>query len=288
MNKVFYRHIANWVAYSRIHDVFNEFFICDANCPDDYFLSDDLHVAATCNSITARNSKIVDVKKPATIRKFYINGKLLPSVFNGNVANLILVIGKLGWILTDALEKDESSEYNTVWKEKKLNCYKRIMNLQDESFSLHVLEIILKDFKSQLSESLRDYMFKEANLMDHFQLIRDYYGLGRGELFQQFIVDSEMYFNKSLNDSITSLNNTFMDTAISLYTEKDKTYSRFELVSSNDELKLSFDVKWPLYIFFHPKAMEIYNKLFSYLLRLKRTNINLQKLWLFHIKEKSL
>lgn len=162
------------------------------------------------------------------------------------------------------------------------------MNLQNEPFSLQSLRILLDECKLKLSESLRSYMFEEANLMEHFALIRDYYGLGRGELFQQFIIDSETYFEKPLSESMKLLNITFTETAISLYTEKDKTHNKFELVLVDGELRLNFDIKWPLHIFFHPKAMDVYNKLFSYLLRLKKTNVNLHKLWFLHIKPRKI
>lgn len=47
-------------------------------------------------------------------------------------------------------------------------------------------------------------------------------------------------------------------------------------------MELNFDIQWPLHIIFHPNAMNLYNKLFSFLLRLKKTHIDLDKLWLNH------
>lgn len=73
-------------------------------------------------------------------------------------------------------------------------------------------------------------MVEEANLLDHLQLIRDYYALGRGELFQQFIVAAEDHLKETPTDYIiTNLNFIFAETARKLYTDNDKTYLRFEL-----------------------------------------------------------
>ncbi|XP_050294473.1 gamma-tubulin complex component 4 isoform X3 [Anthonomus grandis grandis] len=48
------------------------------------------------------------------------------------------------------------------------------------------------------------------------------------------------------------------------------------------KLQLHFEIEWPLHIVFHPEVMQCYNKLFSFLLRLKKTQINLFKLWKEH------
>lgn len=35
---MFYRHLCNWIIFGDLVDVYQEFFICDAKCPDDNFL----------------------------------------------------------------------------------------------------------------------------------------------------------------------------------------------------------------------------------------------------------
>lgn len=51
-------------------------------------------------------------------------------------------------------------------------------------------------------------------------------------------------------------------------------------------LQLNFEINWPLHIVFNPKSMELYNKLFCYLLRVSKTQIHLNKLWHSHMSGK--
>lgn len=232
------------------------------------------------------------IKRPRIVRKFYIIQNMLPSIISRDTASAILFIGRMVWILKNPPEETTSIQDN-IWNGKELEYYQKIQNLEKEPFSLQKFNARLEECKLKLSDSLRTIMIEEAQLMEHFQLIRDYYGLGRGELFQQFIVDAAEYFEKPITDNILAvLNVTLNETAIGLYTEKDQSYNRFELTLSNGSnswtsLHLNFDITWPLHIFFHPKAIEIYNQLFCYLLRLKRTGVFLNQLWLCHIKEKT-
>lgn len=137
-------------------------------------------------------------------------------------------------------------------------------------------------------------MLDEGNLKEHLQLIRDYYALGRGELFHQFIDVAEAHLKNGSEQSFTTLNSIFYETARNIYGEHDKSYLRFELTtmkgSSNtnpwSKLQLNFEINWPLHIIFHPQSMELYNKLFSYLLRLSKTQTHLNKLWLSHMAGK--
>lgn len=73
-------------------------------------------------------------------------------------------------------------------------------------------------------------MVEEAKLLEHLQLIRDYYALGRGELFQQFIIVAENQLKQTSKDYIlANLNFAFAETARKLYTDNNESYLRFEL-----------------------------------------------------------
>ncbi|KAG5872320.1 hypothetical protein JTB14_018992 [Gonioctena quinquepunctata] len=118
-------------------------------------------------------------------------------------------------------------------------------------------------------------MLKEGSLIEHLYLLRDYYALGRDCIIQK-------------------LNIIFLETARKIYGDNDKTYIKFELTSSYDvsrthpwsRLQMNFEISWPLHIVFHPKVMELYNKLFRYLLRLRKTQIDLHKLWADQVSKK--
>lgn len=73
-------------------------------------------------------------------------------------------------------------------------------------------------------------MLEEANLLEHLQLIRDYYALGRGELFQHFIITAEDYLKNTSTDNYAhALNSILIETARKMYGENDKSYTKFEI-----------------------------------------------------------
>lgn len=144
-------------------------------------------------------------------------------------------------------------------------------------------------------------MVDNAKLLEHLQLIRDYYGLGRGELFQQFLTTAEdqLKDNPSVENVNNQLNFLFRDTARRIYGDNDKTYKRFKFHIPKVEKKtkadwkawnlaeLHFNIRWPLHIVFHPHAMNLYNKLFAFLLRVKQTHIDIHSLWWKHTSTKA-
>lgn len=73
-------------------------------------------------------------------------------------------------------------------------------------------------------------MLEEANLLEHLQLIRDYYALGRGELFQHFIITAEDYLkNASSDNNVHALNTILIETAKKMYGDNDQSYTKFEI-----------------------------------------------------------
>lgn len=73
-------------------------------------------------------------------------------------------------------------------------------------------------------------MVDEAHLLDHLQLIRDYYALGRGELFQHFIITAEDHLKNTSSDNYTNtLNSVLIETARKMYGDNDKSYTKFKM-----------------------------------------------------------
>lgn len=84
-------------------------------------------------------------------------------------------------------------------------------------------------------------MLEEGNLIQHLKLIRDYYALGRGELFQQFLCISDTNLKDVPSDSLLQhINFLFHETARKIYGENDKTYLRFELSSASGQISSKF------------------------------------------------
>ncbi|KAF5291369.1 hypothetical protein FQA39_LY03520 [Lamprigera yunnana] len=306
-NTIFYRHLCNWIIYGDLVDIYNEFFICDANCADENFLYPDQLKEAKitykdrfCNMDFSKKHRIA---KPCQVRKFYLNKEMVPSNISMETAETILFLGRIVWIVRNDPNKYIDDKYHLrfkrdAWEGKDIECYRKLQALEDHPFNSAVIYNAIEECRLKLTKYLWKVMIEEAKLIDHLQLIRDYYALGRGELFQQFIVVAEEHLKETANEYIiTNLNFIFMETSRKLYTENDKSYLRFELslpgTQSKAEcsnpwsrLEINFNVSWPLHILFHPTAMGFYNKLFSFLLKVKKTHIDLHKIWSTHMEGK--
>ncbi|CAH0551488.1 unnamed protein product [Brassicogethes aeneus] len=302
INTIFYRHLCNWIIYGDLVDIYGEFFICDGKTADENF-----------QGPTQLDESTIDVKKhsqffkrtriqpPPLVRKFFINWKMVPIFIDEETAESILFMGRIVWIVRNDPKNSGDENYEIkykrdIWEGKDMEYYKKLQALESQSFNKALFQKTIEECRLKLTKYLWTVMLDEGHLMEHLQLIRDYYALGRGELFQQFVTVAEKQMNnRSTNSIVQNLNSVFLETARKIYGENDKTYLKFELATSRSNisktnlwarLKINFEVNWPLHIVFHPKVMELYNKLFCYLLRMKKTQIDLHKLWQLHALKK--
>lgn len=176
------------------------------------------------------------IKKPELVRKFCLKQEMLPKSISVKTAETILFIGRIVWIIRNNPKMADDEKYQLklkkdIWEGKDAEYYKAIKSLEKRPFNVSEFEKTIQECKLKLTKFLWGIMLEEANLLEHLQLIRDYYGLGRGELFQQFIMTSEEQLKQTPSDKIVqNLNFIFSDTARKIYSENDKTYLRFELL----------------------------------------------------------
>ncbi|XP_066263011.1 gamma-tubulin complex component 4 [Euwallacea similis] len=290
INTVFYQHLCNWVICGDLVDPYNEFFICDGKVADENFLYPEQMSERT--AVPSVNK----IKRPPIVRKFYINWDMVPKFISQDSAESILFMGRIVWILrNDPKRMEYTGDYQTnfrrdIWEGKEIEYYNKIRSVGDQSLSAGEFRSVTEECRSKLTKYLWSVMLKEGNLVEHLKLIREYYALGRGELFQQFLAVNNIKDVPS-DSLLQQINTLFHETARKIYGENDKSYIRFELTCPGGQisrtklwqsLHLNFEMQWPLHIIFHPEVIGFYNKLFSFLLRLKKTQINLFKLWTYH------
>lgn len=307
VNTVFYKHLCNWIVYGDLFDNCNEFFICDANCADENFLyPDQLKETDGIKKDSYFDidfSKKHKMKRPCEVRKFDLKKDMVPINISMETAETILFLGQIVWIIRNDPKTYFDDKYQLkfkrdMWDGTDVEYYRKLQSLENIPFNSNVFDKTIEECRLKLTKYLWKIMIDEAKLLDHLQLIRDYYALGRGELFQQFIVLAEDHVKDITNEYfLTNLNFIFSETARKLYTENDKSYLSFELTlpkslvkSKNSSpwsrLEINFNASWPLHILFHPTAMGFYNKLFCFLLKVKKTHIDLHKIWLLHMEGK--
>lgn len=304
VNKMFYNQLANWLIFGNINDVYEEFFICDCNCDDEDFLYDWEAEKTTTTATTIHNyNKSPILKTSHKVQKFMIRPNLLPSMMLVESAESILFIGRMIWILQNDPRRNDSMLKahlrNEIWSGNALEYVADIQAMEQDPFDRSRFEKKIGEYRGKLTKYLWTVMIDEANLLEHLQMIRDYYCLGRGELFQHFIVAAEEQLPEIPdNYIIKNLNYIFADTARQIYSSSDDSHTKFELVMpyhmTQEEyavnplgfVEMYFEVKWPLHVIFRPKVITLFNKVFTFLMRVKKTHIDLHQLWLKHMDVK--
>lgn len=216
INTVFYQHLCNWIIYGNLVDPFNEFFICDGKVADTNFL------------YPAQATKMVSkIKQPPHVRKFSINWDKLPKSISEDLAESILFMGRIMWILRNNPKRTEyTGDYETkfrqdIWEGKEMEYYNRIRTVGDQRGNMAEFRNVIEQCRSKLTKYLWSVMLKEGHLIEHLKLIREYYALGRGELFQQFLAASD----STLKDVppellLQQINVLFQETARKIYGDR--------------------------------------------------------------------
>lgn len=300
INQIFHKQLCNWIIYGDLIDIYEEFFIVDEKMSDENFLYPEQLLEI--NESDKENSKKLvymrksKIRRPPYVKKFSINWQMVPVFINEDIAENILFIGRIVWILRNDPKTCSSDGYqinsNLELEEKDKEYYKTLKDLEVHAFNNIEFQQVMDRCRNNLTKYLWSVMLSKGNLVEHLQNIRDYFGLGRGELFQHFVLITEAHLKDTpSNSTVQKLNYLFLETARKIYGENDKTYLKFELTSTSNiteknpwtQLQLNFEINWPLHIVFHPTVMALYNKLFCFLLRLKKTQVDLHKLWVNHI-----
>ncbi|KAK7277758.1 hypothetical protein RJT34_22775 [Clitoria ternatea] len=158
-----------------------------------------------------------------------------------------------------------------------------------------------------------------ADLNGHLKALKDYFLLAKGDFFQCFLEESRQLMRLPPRQSTAEadLMVPFQLAALKTIGEEDKYFSKVLLrmpsfgitvkpslldlpkatssvdgssgasLSNSSEMSLDgwdgialeYSVDWPLHLFFTQEVLSKYLRIFQYLLRLKRTQMELEKLW---------
>uniref|UniRef100_A0A8C8DFY1 Gamma-tubulin complex component n=1 Tax=Oryzias sinensis TaxID=183150 RepID=A0A8C8DFY1_9TELE len=191
---------------------------------------------------------------------------------------------------------------------------------QQPLFSLVDFEDMIDRIRSTVAEHLWTLMVEEADLLEQLKIIKDFYLLGRGELYQVFI-DLAQHMLKTPPTAVTEhdVNVAFQQAAHKVLLDDDNLLPLLHLTvdcqgkdgketagprdgatppqdTSPREapptgwaaLGLTYKVQWPLHILFTPAVLEKYNVVFRYLLSVRRVQSQLQHCWALQMQRKHL
>ncbi|CAA0828217.1 Gamma-tubulin complex component 4 [Striga hermonthica] len=285
-HQVMYNQLTSWVVYGILHDQYGEFFVTRQEDRD----SEDDTGADTLNKLARMSTN--DVSLTDWHLGFHISLDMLPEYVPMHIAESILFAGKAIRVLRNP-SLAPSHQHIQKGSQRSQVSTGRLSMLKDSSIQTILtgeellpqseadkIESMLQDLKSFLEES-RVLMrlpprqsTAEADLMVPFQLAA-----------LKTIGEEDKYFSRvSLRMPGITLRSSHGELPKSkAYSDGDtgaQADTSMEMsVDGWDGVALEYSVDWPLHLFFTQEVLSKYLRIFQYLLRLKRTQMELEKSW---------
>lgn len=298
---VLFKQLSSWLLCGTLIDEHNEFFI-------QYQINNTLGLTAVQQDVGINSHGVSQSNNLfPEYSNYIIVNNMLPPYMTTSSAYKILFIGKtiLMFSKDPRKEKDFVSHkhVSSIWGKQEKEFYLKLKELQEmETFNVTLFEKTIEDIRLCVTEHLWQLVVVELELFHQLKLIKDFFLLGRGELFAEF-----MYQAKHILDKIpTKSSNRDVNRAFQVAAQKvlmtdeaaldkfyfslpRKTKSEFdnEVTGSGWHfLSLKYKVEWPLHLIFSEDVLNNYNLLFSFFLRVKKTQFDLHNVWSYHMTKK--
>lgn len=292
--------------YGKFVDLYGEFFIIHV---DSSRTIEKRVPQSTQASITTFHSSETSVN--LDLWHYEVNFEMLPHYFPKSWAEKVLFIGQTVLMFnsdprelvrdfTSDAELVTASEKQTVWGDQEQMFFQKFHELQEmEMLTVLTFEQIIDEIKVCVTEHLSEIAITEADLSKQLKLIKDFYLLGRGELFYEFIkAVKPLYTNLITENTVRNINRCFQVAAASVSIHDEVELFSFDMVKEEIDsfnydsrgffsfLILRYKIKWPLHLLFSPKVLDKYNDLFRFLIRIKKIQYDLHLVWCHHREEK--
>ncbi|XP_074651183.1 gamma-tubulin complex component 4-like [Tubulanus polymorphus] len=312
---VMYKQLSIWMLQGVLLDQHHEFFI-QHETPTAVAMAmaddDDLGIGG----ITGRQlqeiimqSSMYEPSIPNKREEFSIRSDMFPSYIPLSLGEKILFVGESVQMFEQKHEITSFMHYNSVLRENEEKFAKEIYNLsKHREFDLQNFEEVVGKVRMCVAERLWHMVLEENHLYTHLQVMKDMYLLGRGELFLAFIdtCNERQLLNHPPNANTQhDVNFAFHQAArMVLQVEDDQLFQAFQLTINSNKilskkpsrtdsvingwsaLGLTCTVEWPLHLLFTNSTLDKYNKLFRFLLTLKRVQLRLQNCWAEQMQNK--
>lgn len=324
---VMYKQLAAWMLHGLLLDQSDEFFIrqgpsAGAGAASQEDEEEDLGLSGLSGKQLRelqdlRLTEEENMLAPS-LQQFSLRTEMLPSYIPVRVAEKILFVGESVQMFEN--HNHSPSRAGSILKHQEDAFAQEMYKLKQQPlFNLVDFENFIDRVRSTVAEHLWTLMVEESGLLEQLKIIKDFYLLGRGELYQVFI-DLAQQMLKTLPTAVTEhdVNVAFQRASHKVLLDDDNLlpllhltvdYQGKEKESSGSRdgntppqdtspreapptgwaaLGLSYKVKWPLHILFTPAVLEKYNVVFRYLLSVRRVQSQLQHCWALQMQRKHL
>lgn len=316
-NRVFINQLCDWLLYGELKDLYQEFFI--------YKVETD-HVSDTIVT-SLSHINIVDKTLLSALQEtecgYNINPVLIPHYMPLSLAQEILFIGKTVILfgfdprknkkrsqlsvtksqpLRSFIQNCADSRRFTIWEEKESMFNEKLHKLKGVDFEISDLRMVVHDIKECVTKHLWVVAVEEAQLIHELRLMKDFYLLGRGELFLELLrLSAHLLDSPTTRTSTRDINHAFQLAARAVFLSNSVDIEKFSFelpyvkpdVSTSSSVDndsstvsdgwssivLRYHFRWPLHLVFTPEVLARYNDMFRLLLRIKKTQHDLHALW---------
>ncbi|XP_062266212.1 gamma-tubulin complex component 4 [Platichthys flesus] len=325
---VMYKQLAAWMLHGFLLDQSEEFFVkrgpsaggAAANQEEE---EEDLGLGGLSGKQLRelQDLRLVEEENmlAPSLQQFSLRTEMLPSYIPIRVAEKILFVGESVQMFEN--HNHSPSRAGSILKHQEDMFAAELHKLKQQPlFSLVDFENLIDRIRSTVAEHLWTLMVEESGLLEQLKIIKDFYLLGRGELYQVFI-DLAQHMLKTPPTAVTEhdVNVAFRQAAHKVLLDDDNLLPLLHLTvdyqgkDSKDgsgprdgatppqdtspreapptgwvALGLIYKVQWPLHILFTPAVLEKYNVVFRYLLSVRRVQLQLQHCWAVQMQRKHL
>ncbi|CAL8351442.1 unnamed protein product [Merluccius merluccius] len=325
---VMYKQLAAWMLHGLLLDLSEEFFVkqgpsaggAAANQEEE---EEDLGIGGLSGKQLRelQDLRLIEEENmlAPSLQQFSLRVEMLPSYIPIRVAEKILFVGESVQMFEN--HNHSPSRAGSILKHQEDLFAAELHRLKQQPlFSLVDFENLIDGIRSTVAEHLWTLMVEESDLLGQLKIVKDFYLLGRGELYQVFI-DHAQHMLKTPPTAVTEhdVNVAFQQAAHKVLLDddnllpllhltidyqgkegKESTGTREGATPPQDTsprevpptgwaaLGLAYKVQWPLHILFTPAVLEKYNVIFRYLLSVRRVQSQLQHCWALQMQRKHL
>ena len=304
---VMYKQLTAWLLHGLLFDKHNEFFVIFNKSRNNEPLEQQM-----ANWMISNDNE----------DSFELKLDCLPGHIPQQVASVILFIGSSLHLFDYSVNEGNNTTLSIAsnadsrlsshnWKLKSMLKTKEeqfmleFQKLQkNDVFSVEKFETLIDGIRTVVAKDLWHLCVKNAQLVSTLCMLKDFYLLGRGELFLAFIEEADSIL-KCPPTAVTEhdAQHAFLRAAAKVQIEDSSSFQLFKLTIQSEEaflhhyvhtdnidngwsrLGLHFQVKWPLLTLFKPHILSKYNQLFRFLLRVRRTQAALQRIWILQMRD---
>eukprot|EP00058_Branchiostoma_floridae_P020804 XP_002606294.1 hypothetical protein BRAFLDRAFT_67534 [Branchiostoma floridae] len=202
-----------------------------------------------------------------TYVQFALRPEMLPSYIPVRLAEKILFVGESIQMFEHDKDRPAMKRTGSILKNSEDQFAEELHQLSKAPlFNLAAFESVIDRIRKSVAEHLWKLVVEEADLIGHLKLMKDFYLLGRGELYLAFIDCAQSI----LRGPPTNV------------TEHEPSGPIPSGESGWGVLGLSYSVQWPLHILFTEAVLD------KFLLSVKRVQLELQHCWALQMEGKHL